>query len=105
MPLSTEVEVLLFVLMVLSFLGLIQYLGAPQIISPFDFFWLAGGMVTVTGACVISTGIPCAGALAIFGIASFTKYLLWGDVYTMAIFVPLFVVLIYIILRLGRGGG
>jgi len=102
---NTEIAFLIFILMFLSFLGLIQYLGGPQVISPFDYFWLAGGIVGIAGTCVIATGIPCAASLIVFGLASFTKYLIFGDVYTMAMFVPLFVVLIYVVSRLARGGG
>jgi len=105
MAVTTEISALIFILLVLSFLGIVGILGGPKIISTFDFIWLAGGFLGVAGACVVATGIPCAAALAVFGIASFTKYLLTSDVFTMAIFIPLFVVLIYIVSRLARGGG
>jgi len=105
MAVASEISFLIFILMSLSFLGLIQLLGGPKIIEPFDFIWLSGGILGVAGACTIATGIPCAGALAIFGIASFTKYLFFGDAFTMAIFIPIFVILIYIVSRLARGGG
>lgn len=100
-----EVKVLISILGFLAFLGLINLLGGPKILDVFDFAWLAGGIITVAGSCVVATGLPCAGALAIFGFGSILKYLLVpSNPLFMAIFLPIFVLLIYIVAKLGRGG-
>lgn len=99
-----EVKALASILAFLSFLGLINLIGGPKIIDIFDFAWLSGGIIGVAGACVIATGLPCAGALAIFGFGSLLKYLLVpSNPFFLAIFLPIFVLLIYIVAKLGRG--
>lgn len=101
-----EVTALIGILGFLSFLGLINILGGPKILDIFDFAWLGGGIIAVAGSCAIATGLPCAGALAVFGIGSLLKYLLVpSNPLFMAIFLPIFVILIYIIAKLGRGTG
>jgi hypothetical protein len=77
-----------------------------KLISPFDFVWFTGGIIGVAGACVIATGLPCAGALAIWGITTVWNYLIVSIEWVkLLIFTPLVVTLIYIISKLGRGGG
>jgi hypothetical protein len=77
-----------------------------KIISPFDFAWFTGGIISVAGACVIASGIPCAVALGVFGFISVWNYLIVSIEWVkLLIFTPLVVTLIYIISKLGRGGG
>jgi hypothetical protein len=77
-----------------------------KIISPFDFVWFSGGIIGVASACVIASGIPCAGALAIWGITTVWQYVIVSIEWVkLLIFTPLVVTLIFIISRLARGGG
>jgi len=103
----TTVRFLLTFMIFLAFLGFISTLpGAPRILEPFDFVWFVGGMLGVAGACAVATGVPCAGAIAIFGLVSIYKYVIVRvEWIKLLIFTPLLVVLIYIVLRLARGGG
>jgi hypothetical protein len=89
-------------LAVLIFLTGFVVLSFPTfiVITPFDFTIFGGSVIAVSGACVVATGIPCAVALVGFGVLTFFTFsnpLLW------VIFIPLSVVLVYIIAKLGRG--
>jgi hypothetical protein len=110
MPATSETQLVLTLLAFISFLTLISNLpGTPkeyQIVSPFDFVWFTGGVLGVAGSCTIWTGIPCAAALAVFGLVSIFNYLVVAyDIVKLLIFIPVIATLIYIIARLGRGGG
>jgi len=104
---TTPIRFLLTLMVFLGFLGYISTLeGAPKIIEPFDFAWFVGGMIAVTSACVVWSGVPCAGAIAVYGLATMFQYIfVYQDWLKTLIFTPLIVTLIYLILRLGRGGG
>lgn len=101
-----------------AFMSLLVVMGMPtgyQFMGAFDFVWLGGGLVTVTAACVVITGVPCAAAEAIFGFATLLTYIgipviTSGTVGAEAviravIMTPLSLLLIYIISKLARGGG
>jgi hypothetical protein len=110
MPITTEVEVVLALLSFIAFLMFVSSLpGTPkeyQIINTFDFAWFSAGILGVAGACVISTGIPCASSLVIFGLTSVFNYLIVNyNLVKLLIFTPIIATLIYIVARLGRGGG
>ena len=104
---TTPIRFLLTFMVFLGFLGFLSTLpGAPKIIEPFDFAWFVGGMIGVTGSCVVFSGVPCAAAIAIYGIVSMYQYIIVSqDWLKLLIFTPLIVVLIYLIMRLARGGG
>jgi len=110
MGVTAETQVVLTLLAFLAFLTFISNLpdtpSEYKIISPFDFVWFAGGIIGVASSCSIWTGIPCAAALAVFGLVSFFNYLVVNyEVVKLLIFMPVVVTLIYIVARLGRGGG
>jgi hypothetical protein len=103
-----EWRFLLFVMMFFAFLGLLMAMLPSNLrfFSPFDFAWFGGALLGVAGTCVIATGIPCAVALTVFGFVSFLMYVVVSfSIFKIVIFVPLIIVLIYIVARLGRGGG
>jgi hypothetical protein len=107
---TNETQVILTLLAFLAFLTFISNLpdtpSEYKIISPFDFVWFTGGILGVAASCSIWTGIPCAAALAIFGLVSFFNYLVINyEVVKFLIFMPVIATLIYIVARLGRGGG
>jgi hypothetical protein len=110
MSVTTETQIILTLMAFLAFLTFISNLpdtpNEYKIITPFDFAWFTGGVLGVAGACSIWTGLPCAAALAVFGIVSFFNYLVVAyDVVKLLIFMPVIATLIYIVARLGRGGG
>jgi hypothetical protein len=110
MSITTETQIVLTLMAFLAFLTFISNLpdtpNEYKIISPFDFIWFTGGILGVAASCSIWTGIPCAAALAIFGLVSFFNYLVINyEVVKLLIFMPVIVTLIYIVARLGRGGG
>ena len=103
-----EVEIFTTIAFFIAFLSFMSLISPPEyrVIDTFDFVWFAGGLIGVASACVIATGIPCAGALAIFGIVSIWQYLIVNfEWLKLLIFFPLVIVIIYIVSRLGRGGG
>jgi hypothetical protein len=77
-----------------------------KFISVFDWAWFSGSIIGISGACVVVTGIPCAVAMAIFGVVTFFKYVIISfEWLKLLLFVPLIVTMIYIMSKLGRGGG
>jgi len=105
-----EVQIVLTLLAFIAFLTFISNLpdtpSEYKIITTFDFVWFTGGILGVAGACVIWTGIPCAAALAVFGLLSIFNYLVVAyDVVKLLVFMPVLATLIYVVARLGRGGG
>jgi len=108
MPLTTVESIFLSIVIFLAFITFISQITPPEykIMNPFDFVWLTGGIVAVAGACVIWSGLPCAGALAVFTLGSVLNYLLLqSSVVKLLVFTPLSVLLIYVVSRLARGGG
>jgi hypothetical protein len=69
--------------------------------------WFTGGTITIAGACVVATGLPCAGALAIYALITLAiTYFTTGTGFTWIstlIFIPLTAILIIFIARMGRG--
>lgn len=102
-----ETTILLTILFFFAFLGAMVVFAPPewQPINAFDLVWFAGGILTVAGTCAIVTGIPCAGALAIFGIISLLQYVIINQQYLKMLFLPLVVIVVYIVSRLAKGGG
>jgi len=110
MPITTEVEVIIFIVFFLAFLGLISVISEYKIVDTFDFLWFGGSLLGLATACSlnipIAGGIACGGAVAIFGAVTFLKYIIWGGEFIkLIIFLPLIAVLLYVISRLIRGGG
>lgn len=77
-----------------------------KFISTFDYVWFTGSIVGIGGSCVIISGIPCAIALTVFGLVTVFKYIIISfEWIKLLLFVPLIVTMIYIMSKLGRGGG
>ena len=107
---TTEVRFILTLMVFLGFLTfMVSYSDIPEelkFIEPFDFVWWVGGIIGVAGACVVWTGLPCAGAIAIWGIGTVYKYVVVNlEWLKLLVFTPLVVTMIYIIMKLARGGG
>jgi hypothetical protein len=102
-----------FILFFISILVILAFLMSQpdypedmKFINTFDWVWFSGGMVGIAGACVVTTGLPCAIALTIFGVVTVFKYVIVSfEWIKLLIFVPLIVTMIYIMSKLGRGGG
>jgi hypothetical protein len=74
-----------------------------QGIQAFDFAYFGGAILGIAGACSISTGLVCGGALLFFSVTGF--FIVQNTlIYTM-IFIPIALTVAYIISRLARGGG
>jgi len=103
-----EAKILMTILFFLAILGFFTAILPPelQVIKPFDFVWFGGGIIAVAGACVIATGVPCAAALGIFGVASLLKYIVVSNSWlNLVIFMPITIIIVYIVSKLARGGG
>lgn len=103
-----EARIILSIMVFFAFLGFINLmLPEPmRFMSMFDFGWMGGGIIGVSGACAIATGIPCAAALGIFGFGSFILYVVVSvEWLKIILFTPIVIVLMYIVSKLGRGGG
>lgn len=103
-----EWKFIMFFAIFMAFLTFIMSLpGFPsqyKFVNAFDFIWLTGGIIGVAGACAISTGIPCAGALAVWGFLGVFNYIIVSVEWVkLLVFTPIAVTLIFIIARLGRG--
>jgi hypothetical protein len=105
---STELS---FILFVSSFLAVLTFLSgllpsSLRFMNIFDFTWFGGGIIGVGSLCAVVSGIPCAVGLAVFGIASIYSYIVVQDaILKLLIFTPMIIGLIYVISRLGKGGG
>jgi hypothetical protein len=107
---TNETQLILTLLVFIAFLTFISNLpDTPEeykIVTAFDFIWFTAGILGVAASCSIWTGIPCAAALAIFGLVSFFNYLVINyEIVKLLVFTPVIATLIYIVARLGRGGG
>jgi hypothetical protein len=109
---NTETEILMGIIFFLAITGFISnYLpDNMKILSTFDFGYLGGSIIGIGAACSIFTGIGCAAALAIFGVSDFLIYFAMPNLATFAfvkslIITPLVLIIAYIMVRLGRGGG
>jgi hypothetical protein len=96
---------------IVSFLAVAAFLNlyVPdkyQFISDFDFVAMIIETAGITGACVVTTGIVCAiavAAVAIFNTATFVfGYATWT---TALIVTPMTFMISYILFRLARGMG
>jgi hypothetical protein len=110
MTVGTETKILLTILFLLSFfafmINLPDFPSNLKFINAFDFYWFGGGTLGVAGACAVLTGLPCAAALAIFGVLSFLKYVVVSYEWLKVLFfMPMIIIIIYIESRLARGGG
>jgi ABC-type uncharacterized transport system permease subunit len=108
--LAHEAQILMTIMFFMAFLGFMSTIMPPpfRILSPFDFLWFGGGMVGVAGACnlVPIIGVPCTIALAIFTVVSILLYVVIFVSWIKAlIFIPLVMVMVYLVSRLARGGG
>lgn len=105
----SETKYVFAFMLFLAFIGWLSYNYLPielKVMDPFDFGWFAGNILLVGGACGITTGLGCAGALAFFGFGSFYLYVISGiDWFNTLIVIPMVITMIFIMARLGRGGG
>jgi hypothetical protein len=72
-----------------------------QLVSSFDFLFFSAGLISVAGACVIATGLPCAATLGIFSVLQF--FAVSNTLIGSLIFIPLSVIVAFIAAKLARG--
>jgi hypothetical protein len=110
-----EAKLLLGIVLFVAFISFLTTISPPeyQIMSAFDLAILGGGFLLVGGACAIATGIPCAAALIVFGVIDLVHFtatpifLLSSDIgwFKAIILTPISLILLYLAVRLARGGG
>lgn len=107
-----ETGFVLFTFVIYALAAFFSIIAPPayQIFNTVGIAASAGGMILVTGACVITTGLPCAAALALYGVGTIflNNFLTAGSINAWIqdlIFLPLSGVFIYIVLKLARGTG
>ena len=74
-----------------------------QTITAFDMAFFGIQFIAIAGTCVVATGLPCAGALAFFTIASF--FIVQNTLLNTLIFIPITVAVAFVISKLARGQG
>lgn len=103
---ETKLFVTLFV-----FLGFLAFFSAiaPQdyrFVSLIDLGWLMVSFVGVAGSCAVATGLPCAGALAVFSFINLFQYIVvTNDIIKTLLFTPIVMAIMYLAIRIARGGG
>jgi len=107
---TTDVRFILTLMVFFGFLSfLVMFTDIPdnmKFFQPFDFAWWVGGIISVTGACVVWSGIPCAAAIAIWGLLTVFNYVVVTQEWLkLLIFTPIVVTMIYVVMKLARGGG
>lgn len=103
-----ETGVLITVLFFLAIMGFFSTIAPPEykVMDVFDFAWLAGSFISIAGTCAIETGLLCAGALAAVSVVSFWQYfVVTVEWFKTLIITPILVILIYLAVRIARGGG
>lgn len=94
-----------------SFLGFLAFISSivPQeyrFITLIDLGWLMASFIGVAGACAVATGLPCAGALAVFSFVSLFQYIvITNDIIKTLFFTPIVMLIMYFAIRIARGGG
>jgi hypothetical protein len=104
----TEISALAGIILFLAFIGFISTMlpSQFQLITPLNFLFLTGQITAIAAACVVTTGIPCAAVL----VASFFANLLaiffsLQTILQTLIITPISIVILYIFMRLAKGGG
>ena len=109
MPITTELKLVLFFAGFISFVALLLALGMPEEYAPInklDLTIFGGSVIGVASACVVITGVPCAVALAVFGVITFFENVVFASTFLQTlIFIPVSIGIIYVMSKLGRGGG
>lgn len=105
---ANETGILAGIIFFLAFVGFVSiYLPTSfKIISPFNFIFLTAQITAVATACVVTTGIPCAAVLIVAFIANllaiFTAY---QTIIQTLIITPISIIIVFILMRLAKGGG
>jgi hypothetical protein len=96
------------IIVFLAFLGFMSTITPAEyiVVSPFNFLTLGAGFIGVAGACAVATGIPCAVALVVFGVINILGMFVTGISWLKTIlFVPFTMAILYLAVRIARGGG
>jgi hypothetical protein len=104
----SEVSMFWSVMVFLAFLGFMSTITPPEyaVVSPFNFVVLGGSFIGVAGSCAIATGLPCAVALVVFGLLNIIGLFVTGFSWLKTVlFIPLSMVILYLAIRIARGGG
>jgi hypothetical protein len=107
---STELGLLVFII---SFFGVYTFLSTlPNFPSQMKFLSIESmgvftlGIPAIAGTCVVATGIPCAVALGVYAFANLIiAFFSPNTLISLLIITPSTIGIIYIISKLGRGGG
>jgi hypothetical protein len=103
---ADSLHLIIFLTAFMALTGFLSTMMPPalQFATPFDLVWFTGSIIGISGACVIATGLPCAVALAVFGLASIWQYLIVSVAWVkLLIFTPIMVGFIWEISRMARG--
>lgn len=104
---ANEINILFAFALIMAFFSALILLGMPeefQLFDSFDLTILIVEIVGVAGTCTLATGIPCAVAFLIASSYNiFDFVIVSNDLIKLLIFMPIFVVLTYILSRLARG--
>lgn len=104
----TDIKYIYAFAVMFAFAGALVIVDAPNIflvLSDFDLGFFASEIVTIAGACVITTGIPCAIALIFWTVANITAYVVTNNLIQLLFMSPIAVVIIFILSKLARGNG
>ena len=90
----------------MAFASALILVGLPeelQLFGTFDLAFFGAELITITTACVVITGIPCAGVFAFWTVANLLTYVITDQLLKLLIMTPIAVVIIFIIAKLARG--
>jgi len=105
---KSETQIFLTLFAFLSFLSFFSEIAPKEyrFITLIDMLWLIGSFIGVAGACAVATGLPCAGALAVFSFLNIFQYIVvTNDVIKTLLFTPIVILMMYYAIRIARGGG
>ena len=75
-----------------------------QLLNSFDLTILGGEIIAITGACVIISGAPCAIAFSLITVGNILGLIVVNnELVKLLIFLPVTVLLTYVLSKLARG--
>jgi hypothetical protein len=104
----TEAAILMGIFFGLAYWGYMSTITPTQfvVLNPISFGFMAAQIGIITAGCVVVTGLPCVAVLT----ATFILNLLFWifslqTLVQILVMTPLTVVILYILMRLAKGGG
>lgn len=105
---SNDLNYIFAFVIVMIFFSALILLGMPeefQLFTPVDLVVFTSEVGSIAGFCVVATGLPCAGAIAVWVLVDLLAYVITDQLIKLLISTPIMIMVIYILMKLARGTG